>query len=207
MIGIETKVSGNDISAKVRVHTPIQGPVPANLVASKNPRSHDIYSKWKKGGKKYAVFKDSSVTDLSCIGYGYGIVDGNDIHIYRIDIDEDFRGSGYGLALMQALLMVGIKSGATADGKVMLVADARESDELKLDKQALNEKSVDLTIRTKQLSKYYKRMSFCKNVEDSETDYVWQRPMWAQIGAVITNIQVWRSAKYKHCPVWFWQFL
>ena len=180
MILIETKVdSANGIYAKIREHSSIADPksVPgfASVDFTQAMKPHGIYQKLTIQERKYAIHQDGSFAQLSKIGAASGTLDGENLQIHRVDVNGAYRGRGFGLALLQALLQQQIKHAVHEDGTAFLVADASETAELR---------------------KYYQRMGFEIDVDYGATDDPQQWPMKAKISVAITNIQIWRAARY-----------
>jgi len=116
------------------------------------------------------------------LGQATGLLDGDNLHVYRVDVASPQRGNGYSLALMQALLQRAIQHDAKLEGVVNLIADEGESAGLRA---------------------YYGKMGFVMDQEYGATDKPTQHPMKASIGPVISNLQIWRAARYQQKPVLF----
>ena len=180
MILIETSAVVPQIFAKIRDHSPIAG-LNFDPRSVRSARAHGPY--WKVDIPtvgKHAIYVDGSVAELRKIGSASGTLDGSDLRIHRVDVFEEYRQRGFGLALMQALLQAAMHRGAQAAGSVFLIADESESAGLR---------------------SYYRRMGFEDDPDHGATDDPLQYPMKARVSAAIDNIKVWHATKYSRDPV------
>lgn len=175
MILIETKMNGADVIAKIRVHTQIEGYVPGRPFPLDKQPTHGHFWLAKSDDKKYAIYGNNAALRTS-IGKAWGNVDGNDVTIYRVDVDKAFRGRGYSLALMYAALQRAVRSGAKLTGVVRLIADESESTNLR---------------------EYYTKMGFISDSEHGDVDKPGQQfPMKGLVGPVAYRLWAWMGARY-----------
>ncbi|RUL72498.1 GNAT family N-acetyltransferase [Dyella choica] len=154
MILIETKVNGMNITANIREHSKIAQP-------------------------QTISGRDGSFARLKGIGAASGTLDGENLHVLRVDVDEAYQGRGFGLALLQALLQKALQHGVSIDGTAFLIADEQE---------------------TAGLQVYYAKMGFEDDPDYGATDHKQQHPMKAKVSVAITNIQNWRATRYSRDP-------
>ena len=181
MILIETKVDGTSVYAKIREHslierTAIPGIEDVNVAQAARP--HGAYWKLAVQGRKYAIHSNGGYAmyaTLTKIGSAWGVLDSVNLQVLRVDVNDNYQGRGFGLALMQALLQKSLHHGVVPDGAASLIADESE---------------------TAGLRSYYRRMGFAIDADYGATDHPQQYPMKTQVSVAITNIQVWRAARY-----------
>jgi hypothetical protein len=183
MILLESEVDNDgNIYATIREHS--------SIAMNSTARVHDIpwfpqggtYQKVMFRGEKYAMHQGGTFAQLNKIGAARGQLDDEDLRIHNVDVKVAYRRRGFSLALMQALIVEGLKNGVSMRGTAYLIADERKSEGLR---------------------NYYGRMGFKADSEYGETEYPQQYAMQAEVNVAISKIMHWRGRYRLNEPVNF----